>query len=150
MFHYANSTRVTAAKNIRVLFVEDDSTLREATVQGLELEGYEVDAFGDATAALRILDADYPGVIVSDVRLPGMDGLKFFEQVKRVDAEMPLIFTTGHGDVAMAVEAMKSGAVLSKELQKNVCWSSKIANCGSNCVTATHPKCSDRQMQPSA
>lgn len=101
---------MTAAKNIRVLFVEDDRTLREATVQGLELEGYQVDAFGDAAAASRILDAEYPGVIVSDVRLPGMDGLKFFEQVKRVDAEIPLIFTTGHGDVAMAVEAMKSGA----------------------------------------
>lgn len=101
---------MTAAANIRVLFVEDDTTLREATIQGLELEGYHVDAFDDAVSALRTLKADFPGVIVSDIRLPGLDGLEFFEAVKKLDTELPVIFTTGHGDVAMAVEAMKGGA----------------------------------------
>ncbi|GAA0274236.1 sigma-54 dependent transcriptional regulator [Alteraurantiacibacter aestuarii] len=96
--------------NTRVIFVEDDETLREATVQGLELEGFQVEAHGNAASALRRLEADFPGVIVSDIRLPGMDGLEFFDEVRRRDADLPLIFTTGHGDVAMAVEAMKDGA----------------------------------------
>ena len=101
---------MTAVADIRVVFVEDDPTLSEATVQGLELEGYQVAAFDNAASALRQLTADFPGVIVSDIRLPGMDGLEFFDAVKDLDAELPVIFTTGHGDVAMAVDAMKGGA----------------------------------------
>lgn len=101
---------MSSAAGIRVLFVEDDSTLRGATVQGMELEGFRVDAFDNAASALRTLEADFPGVIVSDIRLPGMDGLEFFKAVMKFDTELPVIFTTGHGDVAMAVEAMKGGA----------------------------------------
>lgn len=101
---------MTEAAGIRVLFVEDDPTLSEAMVQGLQLEGFQVDAFDNAASALRTLATDFPGVIVSDIRLPGMDGLEFFAAVKNVDTELPVIFTTGHGDVAMAVDAMKRGA----------------------------------------
>lgn len=96
--------------SLRVIFVEDDTALREATVQGLELDGFQVTAFGDARQALRHLDRGDAGAVVSDIRLPGMDGLEFFEQLKLLDPELPVIFTTGHGDVAMAVEAMKGGA----------------------------------------
>lgn len=101
---------MTVSEPIRILFVEDDEILREATVQALELAGYHVDAFDNAAAGFRTLDADFAGVIVSDVRLPGMDGLEFFAAIKQLDHELPVIFTTGHGDVAMAVEAMRNGA----------------------------------------
>ena len=93
-----------------VLFVEDDETLREATVQALTLEGFEVSAHADAQSALRGVTPDYAGVIVSDIRMPGMDGIAFFDHLRALDPEMQVIFTTAHGDVAMAVEAMKNGA----------------------------------------
>ncbi len=95
---------------IRIVFVEDDNVLREATVQALELAGFDVAAFDNAAAALRTLDADFAGVIISDIRLPGMDGLQFFGAIKQIDNELPVIFTTGHGDVAMAVDAIRNGA----------------------------------------
>ncbi len=101
---------MTAPCEIRVVFVEDDEVLREAIVQALELAGFHVDAFDNAAAAFLTLDSGFTGVIVSDVRLPGMDGLEFFAAIKQLDAEIPVIFTTGHGDVAMAVEAMRNGA----------------------------------------
>ncbi len=95
---------------IRVVFVEDDEELREAVVQGLEIEGMTVDAFEAAGPALRQLSPEFAGVVVSDIRLPGIDGLEFFEALREMDETLPIIFTTGHGDVAMAVEAMKKGA----------------------------------------
>lgn len=97
-------------QRVPVLFVEDDAALRDATLQALELEGFTVTAFGDADAALRQLGPDFPGVVVSDVRLPGIDGIEFYRQLRELDAEMAVIFTTAHGDVDMAVNTMKDGA----------------------------------------
>jgi two-component system C4-dicarboxylate transport response regulator DctD len=101
---------MTARSDLRVVFVEDDGPLREAMVQGLELEGVRVEAFDAARPALRGLSRDFDGVVVSDIRMPGMDGLEFFAALQAMDDELPVIFTTGHGDVAMAVDAMKGGA----------------------------------------
>ena len=95
---------------LQVALVEDDPPLRAATMQALELEGAEVTPFPDARAALAWLTADYPGVVVSDVRMPGIDGIAFFAALREIDAELPVILTTGHGDIAMAVAAMKNGA----------------------------------------
>jgi two-component system, NtrC family, C4-dicarboxylate transport response regulator DctD len=95
---------------LQVALVEDDPALRDATMQALTLEGAEVAAFPDARAALAFLDADYPGVVVSDVRMPGIDGIAFFAALREIDPELPVILTTGHGDIAMAVAAMKNGA----------------------------------------
>ncbi|MCL9999037.1 MAG: sigma-54 dependent transcriptional regulator [Erythrobacter sp.] len=95
---------------LQVALVEDDPPLREATMQALVLEGAEVTAFPDARAALAWLDADYPGVVVSDVRMPGIDGIAFFAALRDIDPDLPVILTTGHGDIAMAVAAMKNGA----------------------------------------
>jgi two-component system C4-dicarboxylate transport response regulator DctD len=99
-----------AAPPIQVALVEDDPDLRDATFQTLTLEGAEVVAFADARAALDWLDADFPGVVVSDVRMPGIDGIAFFAALREVDSDLPVILTTGHGDIAMAVAAMKNGA----------------------------------------
>jgi two-component system C4-dicarboxylate transport response regulator DctD len=95
---------------LRVALVEDDPPLRDATMQTLALEGAEVVAFADARAALAALDADFPGVVVSDVRMPGIDGIAFFARLRDIDPDLPVILTTGHGDIAMAVAAMKNGA----------------------------------------
>lgn len=98
------------APPLQVALVEDEPDLRDATMQTLMLEGAEVTAFPDARAALAWLDADYPGVVVSDVRMPGIDGIAFFAALREVDPDLPVILTTGHGDIAMAVAAMKNGA----------------------------------------
>jgi two-component system C4-dicarboxylate transport response regulator DctD len=100
----------TAPLPLHVALVEDDPALRDATMQALTLEGGEVTAFPDARAALGWLTADYPGVVVSDVRMPGMDGIAFFAALRAIDPDLPVILVTGHGDIAMAVEAMKNGA----------------------------------------
>ncbi len=101
---------MTAVPSLQVALVEDDPSLRDAMLQALALEGAEVVAFADARAALAWLSADYPGVVVSDVRMPGIDGIAFFARLREIDRDLPVILTTGHGDMAMAVEAMKNGA----------------------------------------
>ena len=94
----------------QAILVEDEAVLRLATAQTLELDGFAVHACASAEEALAVLRADYPGVLVTDVRLPGRSGLELLAQVKALDAELPVIVVTGHGDVTMAVEAMRGGA----------------------------------------
>ena len=101
---------MTAPDEIRVVFIEDDAPLREAVIQRLELERVSIEPFDAAAPALRRLSDRFDGVVVSDIRLPGMDGLELFDEIRAMDPELPVIFTTGHGDVVMAVEAMKNGA----------------------------------------
>jgi two-component system C4-dicarboxylate transport response regulator DctD len=101
---------MTGRDPINVVLVEDDDALGPAVMQALQLEGIEVVLFGDAVSALRAIPSDFPGVVVSDVRLPGMDGLALFAQLQEQDPDLPIIITTGHGDVEMAVAAMKGGA----------------------------------------
>ncbi len=93
-----------------VFLIEDDDALGPAVAAALRLDGMEVSLFTQAEAALQALPDDFDGVVVSDVRLPGMDGLALFARLQQRDAELPVIFTTGHGDVEMAVAAMKDGA----------------------------------------
>jgi len=95
---------------LQAILVEDEATLRLATAQTLELGGFSVQACASAEEALATLRADFAGVIVTDVRLPGRSGLELLAQVVALDAELPVIVVTGHGDVSMAVEAMRSGA----------------------------------------
>ncbi len=93
-----------------VIFVDDDEDLRLANVQSLELAGLDVRPYASAIKALAGLDAGFAGVIVTDVRMPRMDGRQFFERIRAVDPGIPVILITGHADVGMAVEAMKDGA----------------------------------------
>ncbi|MDZ4310694.1 MAG: sigma-54 dependent transcriptional regulator [Cypionkella sp.] len=93
-----------------VRLVDDDTDLLEAQTQSLRIAGFLPEAFSSATAALQSLDADYPGVILSDVRMPGMDGFELFRRIRAIDPELPVILLTGHGDVAMAVAAIRDGA----------------------------------------
>jgi two-component system C4-dicarboxylate transport response regulator DctD len=93
-----------------VILVDDDSELLKATQQTLELAGFSVSAFAAAAEALAGLDANFPGVVVSDIRMPGIDGLQLFDRVLRLDADIPVILVTGHGDIAVAVKAIKDGA----------------------------------------
>jgi len=94
----------------RVIFLDDEADVRDAGRQTLELGDYAVTCFDSAEAALAALDEDFPGVVVSDVRLPDMDGLRLMATARERDRELPVVLITGHGDIAMAVEAMRAGA----------------------------------------
>lgn len=95
---------------MKVLLVEDDALVRAGSAQALDLAGFSVAAFDAAEPALAQVTPGFAGVIVSDVRLPGMNGLDLMAAVKAVDAQVPVILVTGHGDISMAVGAMRGGA----------------------------------------
>lgn len=97
-------------KPLLIILVDDDNALRRATRQTLELAGFDVQDFARAADALNAVSPDYEGVIVTDVRMPQMDGLQFFERIKIMDADLPVILITGHGDIPMAVQAIQDGA----------------------------------------
>jgi len=93
-----------------VILIDDDGDLLRATRQTLELAGFAVSAFSSPSEALANLDASFAGVVVSDIRMPEMDGLQLFDRVVDLDPDIPVILVTGHGDIAMAVKAIKDGA----------------------------------------
>ena len=94
----------------RVILIDDEKAIRMAGSQTLELAGYDVVALERAEAVLDSIDADWPGVIVTDINMPGMDGLELMAKVKAVDPDLPVILVTGHGDISMAVNAIRDGA----------------------------------------
>lgn len=93
----------------KVALVEDDDDLRASTAQLLQLADFQVVPFADASAALKVVDAGWDGVVVSDVRMPGLSGIDLHRALRQRDDELPVILMTGHGDVPMAVDALKSG-----------------------------------------
>lgn len=92
-----------------IFLVDDDKDLLRATKQTLELAGFAVSAFSDAGEALAALNPDFAGVLVSDIRMPEIDGLQLFGRVRQQDEDLPVILVTGHGDIPMAVKAMQDG-----------------------------------------
>ncbi|WP_368934558.1 sigma-54-dependent transcriptional regulator [Alcaligenes faecalis] len=97
-------------EGLTVLIVEDDVNVRLGCSQTLQLEGIRVEEVESAEQALRLLHNGWPGIVVSDVRLPGADGMSLLQQLQHVDSDLPVVLITGHGDVSMAVQAMKMGA----------------------------------------
>jgi len=93
-----------------ILFVDDEDHLRLAAEQSLHLEDLDVTCFSDATAALAHVARDFPGILVTDIRMPGMDGLTLMAKALEIDPEFPVILVTGHGDVELAVQSMRDGA----------------------------------------
>nr|WP_233253519.1 sigma-54 dependent transcriptional regulator [Paracoccus binzhouensis] len=89
--------------------VDDDPDLLAAQVQALKIAGFRPEPFTEPAEALRGLGPDWPGVVLSDVRMPGMDGFQLFERIHALDPDLPVILLTGHGDVPMAVAALKQG-----------------------------------------
>ena len=94
----------------KVAIIDDEKDIRESISQWLTLTGYETDVFPDADSALKIIGNGYPGVVISDIRMPGLDGMELLQRLTRVDSKIPVILITGHGDVPMAVHAMRIGA----------------------------------------
>ncbi|MBB3657810.1 two-component system C4-dicarboxylate transport response regulator DctD [Rhizobium sp. BK650] len=95
---------------IPVFLIDDDKDLLKATKQTLELAGFSVSTFSSATEALKDLTSEFSGVVVSDIRMPHIDGLQLFDRIRRLDGDLPVILITGHGDIPMAVKAIQDGA----------------------------------------
>jgi len=95
---------------LEAILIEDEQAVRLATTQTLQLGGFTVQACSSAEQAQAWLQPGFAGVVVTDVRLPGRSGLDVLAQVVALDPDLPVIVVTGHGDVNMAVEAMRAGA----------------------------------------
>jgi two-component system C4-dicarboxylate transport response regulator DctD len=93
-----------------VIVVDDEAPIREAIQQWLSLSGFTVQTFSRGEECLTRLPEHFPGVVLTDVRMPGMSGLELLAQLQARDKDLPVILLTGHGDVPMAVQAMRDGA----------------------------------------
>ena len=93
----------------RVLLIDDEEEMRRSSAQALELFGLDVDTFSSGEQALELVGYAFDGVVVSDIRMPGMDGMTLLQRVREVDPEVPVILVTGHADVQLAVSAMRAG-----------------------------------------
>lgn len=93
-----------------VLLVDDEPHIRLSAGQTLELAGYQVVTLDGAEQVLDNVSEEWAGVIVSDINMPGMDGLELMHKVQQIDPDLPVILITGHGDISMAVGAIRDGA----------------------------------------
>jgi FixJ family two-component response regulator len=93
-----------------VYVVDDDDGMRRALDTLLNTIGYKTAVFSRASEFLSNFKADSPGCLVLDIRMPDMSGLELQQHLNRIGSMLPVIFITGHGDVPMAVQAMKEGA----------------------------------------
>ncbi|MBA3903473.1 MAG: DNA-binding response regulator [Rhodocyclaceae bacterium] len=95
----------------RVYIVDDDEAMRDSLAWLVESQGFDVTAYDSAEAFLTACRDDMAGCLVLDVRMPGMSGLELYERLNARHCTLPVVFITGHGDVPMAVAALKKGAV---------------------------------------
>ena len=93
-----------------VAIIDDEAHLRESVAQYLQLYGFDTTTYDAAEPALKQISPDFAGIVVTDIRMPGMDGMALLRKMQSVDPGLPVILMTGHGDVPMAVEAMRIGA----------------------------------------
>lgn len=101
---------ITDSDEPLILVIDDERHVREAAAQALDIEGYKVETFERAEPALALVDRQWRGIVISDIRMPGMEGMQVLERLHQIDEELPVVLITGHGDVSMAVQAIKAGA----------------------------------------
>jgi two-component system C4-dicarboxylate transport response regulator DctD len=93
-----------------ILLVDDEASVRQSTAQTLELADLKVETFSSAKAALQRISPDFNGILLTDIRMPDMDGIELMRESLKIDAKLPVILISGHADVATAVNAIREGA----------------------------------------
>jgi two-component system C4-dicarboxylate transport response regulator DctD len=93
-----------------VYIIDDDAHICAAIEQMLDLQGFTVQTFNDARLLLGKIDKQWPGIIISDINMPIMDGHQLMNEVHKIDNHLPIILLTGFGDISMAVNAIRKGA----------------------------------------
>src|SRR6202045_919780 len=113
-------TEVEGSGESVVLVVDDDQSMREALEGLFRSVGLGVKVFGSTSELMRSTLPSVPSCLVLDVRLPGVSGLDFQDELEQAGVRIPIVFMTAHGDIPMALRAMKGGAVefLTKPFQK--------------------------------
>jgi two-component system response regulator FixJ len=91
--------------------IDDDEAMRTSLDFLLDSAGYEVRLYDSAAAFLEAVPDLAPGCVLTDVRMPGLNGLELTRQLKTLNLDLPIIMMTGHGDIPLAVDAMKAGVV---------------------------------------
>ena len=98
------------ARAMKIAIVDDEQDMRQSISQWLALSGFDTETYASAEEVLKAVGPDFPGIVVSDIKMPGMDGMALLRRLMGLDSALPVIMITGHGDVPMAVEAMRVGA----------------------------------------
>ncbi|TVP72952.1 MAG: sigma-54-dependent Fis family transcriptional regulator [Rhodobacteraceae bacterium] len=98
------------SRQMRVAIVDDEQDMRQSISQWLALSGFSTETYADGQEALAAIGADFPGVVITDIRMPNVDGMTLLKKLVALDSTIPVIMITGHGDVPLAVEAMRLGA----------------------------------------
>jgi two-component system, LuxR family, response regulator FixJ len=93
-----------------LFLIDDQEAVRAALGEMLRVLGYRVETYASADAFLEAFSGPRPGCIVADVRMPGMDGIELVRELSRRGIALPVVLISGHGDVRMAVAAIKAGA----------------------------------------
>src|SRR6056297_932990 len=98
------------SRAMHVAIVDDEQDMRQSISQWLALSGFTTETYSDGMDAIAAIGSDFPGVVITDIRMPGLDGMGLLKRLNALDSTIPVILITGHGDVPMAVEAMRLGA----------------------------------------
>ncbi len=93
-----------------ILLIDDEPEVLESTSQTLSLAGFRVSKFSSAESALKEISPELPGIIITDVKMPKMDGLAFLGHIIAIDGDIPVVLFSGHGDIPMALDALRQGA----------------------------------------
>ncbi len=93
-----------------VIIVDDEEHIRLAGQQALELGGFRVESIEDPLRVPELVSRSFDGIVIADIRMPSMDGMTLMERLLEIDPELPVVLITGHGDVQLAVDAMRKGA----------------------------------------
>ncbi len=95
---------------MKVAVVDDEADVRTALCETLALEGLETVNFASVADALKVVDADFPGIVITDLRMPERDGRALFDHLSKLDPELPVIILSGHGDMKTALDLVRRGA----------------------------------------
>ena len=113
--------------NPRVLIVDDDENIRVILSNLVKKEGFEVGVAEEGETALRMIRSGAVDLLITDIRVSGMDGMELLDKAKGLDRELPVVFITGHADVQGAVKAIKAGA--HDYITKQYCPKSRQSKC---------------------